>query len=514
MALFPTDAKDGQLLEADNGVYYVYDEYKNVWKSNNVVPKWADQVFIRGVDNQTQQNVNDTNQEVNAKVGNVATATNQLLDVAFDVKTRGVWIYQGGAVAPDDPPVGLQRFLMTDAEGNKTQDYSEATSLTIHAMGAGQLDQVSIGETELGDLITIQNSSDLGGGSYIVTGIEEFHNDNPDELTETYAIYTVTADSRRCSGSVATEEKAVIRIIPQQAVPAFEDEYLPLTGGEITGRLDVTGPVFVSDTSSVFKRTASTSASNYILSAEAPLLDPDGGKDVAFRVTADGSVKAGHDTSSPFMAAAKNDVVTKAYTDAHTLQPDKANDVTTSFRVKADGSTLISASGNELGLYHLKDPTDGNPEWAATKGYVDEQIEAIEIPDGSGSANQIWAPSKFKYRSDGTAANLNPGEFYVGSSNSERTLVIHHSCADGVNWTFHEASVDWKQSLNGPCCVRGIDGTIFFQADSEEMITYGLPADRKHVLLKTQNSRRPGSMTDGEEYVIYIPGILPRFILS
>ena len=111
---------------------------------------------------------------------------------------------------------------MTDAEGNKTQEYSEAASLTIHAIGAGQLDKISIGETEIGDLITIQNSSDLGGGSYIVTAIEEFHNDNPDELTETYAVYTVTADTKRCGGSVATEEKAVIRIIPQQAVPALE----------------------------------------------------------------------------------------------------------------------------------------------------------------------------------------------------------------------------------------------------------------------------------------------------
>ena len=35
------------------------------------------------------------------------------------------------------------------------------------------------------------------------------------------------------------------------------------------------------------------------------------GKKVAFRVTADGKVKAGHDTTSPFIASAANDVVTK-----------------------------------------------------------------------------------------------------------------------------------------------------------------------------------------------------------
>ena len=235
MALFPTNAIDGEVHAADNGKNYVYQSKKNVWQSTDCVPKWSDQVYIRGVENRTQQNVNDSNQAVATKVGNVATATNQLLDVAFDVRCRGIWIYQGGAVAPGDPPVGLQRFLMTDKEGIKTQEYSEAVSLTIHAMGAGQLDKISIGETEVGDLITIQNSGDLGGGSYIVTAIEEFNSDNPDELTDTYAVYTVTADTKRCSGNVATEEKAVIRIIPQQAVPALEDEYLPIDGGSMTG---------------------------------------------------------------------------------------------------------------------------------------------------------------------------------------------------------------------------------------------------------------------------------------
>ena len=83
MALFPTDAKDGEIFAADNGKNYVYQAQKNVWQSTDCVPKWSDQVYIRGVDNRTQQNVNDTNQEVNVKVGNVATATNQLLDVCL-----------------------------------------------------------------------------------------------------------------------------------------------------------------------------------------------------------------------------------------------------------------------------------------------------------------------------------------------------------------------------------------------------------------------------------------------
>ena len=83
MTIFPPDAKDGQLHEADNGVYYVYNAYKNVWQSNNVVPKWSDQVFIRGTENQTQQGVNDITKAASNKVYAIATSTGQLLEVCL-----------------------------------------------------------------------------------------------------------------------------------------------------------------------------------------------------------------------------------------------------------------------------------------------------------------------------------------------------------------------------------------------------------------------------------------------
>ena len=52
------------------------------------------------------------------------------------------------------------------------------------------------------------------------------------------------------------------------------------------------------------------------------------------------------------------------------------------FRIKNGGNTLIStATEGKLGLYHVKDPSDGNGEWAATKGYVDDQIAAIPTVD-------------------------------------------------------------------------------------------------------------------------------------
>ena len=80
--------------------------------------------------------------------------------------------------------------------------------------------------------------------------------------------------------------------------------YLEKAGGMMTGALACTRP-------------GQTAAGTYILSVKAEGLKT--GKQVAFRVTADGAVKAGHDTSHPFMASSKNDVVTKAYLDSKRL---------------------------------------------------------------------------------------------------------------------------------------------------------------------------------------------------
>ena len=52
----------------------------------------------------------------------------------------------------------------------------------------------------------------------------------------------------------------------------------------------------------------------YLFSVKAAGLES--GKQVAFRVTADGKVKAGHDTANPYIADAANDVVTKAALDS------------------------------------------------------------------------------------------------------------------------------------------------------------------------------------------------------
>ena len=338
MTIFPPNAKDGQLHEADNGVYYVYNAYKNVWQSNNVIPKWADQVFIRGVENQTQQGVNDVTKAASNKVYAIATSTGQLLEVAFDVKTRGIWKHQSGPVAPDDPPVGLQCFLIEDAEGNRTQEYSKAAVLVIHAIGGGPRDKISIGATEIGDLITIQNQNDLQGGSYIVTGVEEFNDEDPNELTDAYARYTVTVNEKATTGMFSADEMVTIRIFPRPTEGMGVDDY-----------------------------------------------------------------------------------------DDRYLQLQAPNDVNNQFRIKGVGGTYISTAGDELGIYHLKTPTDVTH--AANKAYVDEksegdrayadeQIAAIEIPDGELSTrDKLYLQGFYPFKiAEGTQVE-NAGEITVKKDN-------------------------------------------------------------------------------------------------
>ena len=77
------------------------------------------------------------------------------------------------------------------------------------------------------------------------------------------------------------------------------NNFVRKSGDTMTGHLKVTHP--------------GQTGGQYSFSVEAEGLQD--GKQVAFRVTADGKVKAGHDTSNPFIATANNDVVTKKFAD-------------------------------------------------------------------------------------------------------------------------------------------------------------------------------------------------------
>ena len=83
----------------------------------------------------------------------------------------------------------------------------------------------------------------------------------------------------------------------------------------------------------------------------------------------------------PYATTEYVDEKVEEYDDRY-LQLNEPNNVNNQFRIKGTGGTYISTAGDELGIYHLKTPTDVTH--AASKGYVDQQIAAIEIPTGGG----------------------------------------------------------------------------------------------------------------------------------
>jgi microcystin-dependent protein len=81
------------------------------------------------------------------------------------------------------------------------------------------------------------------------------------------------------------------------------------------------------------------------------------------------------------------------YVDSKTnkaLSKDANNEVTPGFRIKGGGGTYVSTAGDELGLYHVKYPTEA--KHAASKEYVDNKVAST----GSGvpvGCIMIWMNS-------------------------------------------------------------------------------------------------------------------------
>ena len=53
------------------------------------------------------------------------------------------------------------------------------------------------------------------------------------------------------------------------------------------------------------------------------------------------------------------------------------NVITAPWQIRTENKTYITASSDELRLYHLADPTDRDDRWAANKGYVDGKTAGL-----------------------------------------------------------------------------------------------------------------------------------------
>ena len=103
----------------------------------------------------------------------------------------------------------------------------------------------------------------------------------------------------------------------------FQGDYLPLSGGTMTGEILGAASGYVLKCASVdtyitydgrIQLKATGTNNTYLFSVFASGLKTDM-SECAFRVTGDGKVKAGHSASAPFMAIDDNDVTTKSYVD-------------------------------------------------------------------------------------------------------------------------------------------------------------------------------------------------------
>ena len=142
------------------------------------------------------------------------------------------------------------------------------------------------------------------------------------------------------------------------------DKRVKKTGDTMTGHLKMTRP--------------DATTSGYIFSVEAPHLEDD--KQVAFRVTGNGKVKAGHDTSHAFMASDANDVITKQYIDEKVVKTSGTQSLNSAkWKIQQPDSdgvnrNYIEIENKNMKLFHVQDCTDGADEWAANKGYVDSKV--------------------------------------------------------------------------------------------------------------------------------------------
>ena len=221
-----------------------------------------------------------------------------------------------------------------------------------------------------------------------------WYDSKPDELTlylYTGAEWVPAAPPVSLDGINATIDAALIvqndllaRVENGEAKQAqIEADYLKKSGGNLTGTLETnslikstrrTGRAFEvkpndGDTTGSWDQngniaiySSSTTNGSYVFSVRAKAYQVDGiDNPAAFRVTADGSVKAGHNTSHPFMATAANDLITKAYFDAN-----QGGDVNLSGYLPLSGGTLTDGlcfnRGNKPNVQLCIEPNSGSTD--------------------------------------------------------------------------------------------------------------------------------------------------------
>jgi hypothetical protein len=133
------------------------------------------------------------------------------------------------------------------------------------------------------------------------------------------------------------------------------------------------------------------------------------------------------------------DAANKAYVDGNFIGRSSYTNVDDDWSVRQaneDGNnrTLFSATGGQLGVYNLSEPTDTHH--AATKNYVDEQVAGIEFPDSIGPTSKHDGNRLNKSGLSTDALEENDVMFLLGDA-----TVVNIGTIDGI--ALPESEFNW-----------------------------------------------------------------------
>ena len=325
-----------------------------------------------------------TQAQINMASASAQTAVTQNVEEIQGTKSKSTWQFHGGPL-PDDGVPAINQFWMADKENERTQEFCEAAFIRIHALGAqGQVtrDRVELGSAVVGDRLIIQNLADTDGCSYTITSVEE-HGPVDGDYTKSYALYGVEPDPTYCIGTVSPAEIVSIKL--KSAPTEGGGDYLPLTGGTVTGELHVNKP----NNNSIFD------------------------------VTAEKVEYQKHATSIEQLAP--REIINVGILDNLMRDPGKFGYLK-DYLPLAGGSMKGDIAMNGHRVTGIGDPRADSQ--AANKSYVDRQIAGIEIPEipeipdfELSTKDKLYLQGFYPFKfGEGTQIN-DPGEFLVKDYN-------------------------------------------------------------------------------------------------
>ena len=205
------------------------------------------------------------------------------------------------------------------------------------------------------------------------------------------------------------------------------------------------------------------------------------------------------------------------------------------YRIKStvnDGSnwTFIKIDNDEMGLYHLQEP--GEPHHAATRSYVDDKVDSIEIPETNldGYATQEYVDNQVGSIEPGMqqynlwkfvgetvdAEQLKDGEFTIRTEtggNPKLKIYMARKDAAGRFWYAGSSSGEWSHDLGAQMVtISDSDGEVR-KGGKMTSANFNVSTN-KYCRLYCEYYKSNYGLNTNRYYSINVPGLLPLFHYS